>query len=192
MYLFFDTETTGLPKNWSAPVTDTANWPRIIQLAFALFNEEQECVFKYCELIKPEGWTMPTDKFWTDHGYSHEKSEREGVPIIAAILEIKAAIEKCEFIIAHNINFDQKIVGAEFIRLGMKAEKQPVKICTMTSSTDICRIPNAKGNGYKWPKLEELHKYLFNKGFDGAHDAMNDVMACANCFFKLKNIRAIK
>jgi len=22
MYLFFDTETTGLPKNWKAPVTD--------------------------------------------------------------------------------------------------------------------------------------------------------------------------
>ncbi len=33
MYLFFDTETTGLPRNWHAPASDLANWPRLIQLA---------------------------------------------------------------------------------------------------------------------------------------------------------------
>jgi hypothetical protein len=38
MYLFFDTETTGLPKNWKAPVTDLNNWPRLVQLAFLLFD----------------------------------------------------------------------------------------------------------------------------------------------------------
>ena len=27
MYLFFDVETTGKPKNWKAPVSDTFNWP---------------------------------------------------------------------------------------------------------------------------------------------------------------------
>ena len=27
MYLIFDTETTGLPKNFKAPITDTDNWP---------------------------------------------------------------------------------------------------------------------------------------------------------------------
>jgi hypothetical protein len=36
MYLFFDTETTGLPKSWKAPVTDVNNWPRLVQLAFLL------------------------------------------------------------------------------------------------------------------------------------------------------------
>jgi len=30
MYLFFDTETTGLPRNWKAPVTDLDNWPRMV------------------------------------------------------------------------------------------------------------------------------------------------------------------
>jgi len=34
MYLFFDTETTGLPKNWKAPIEDLNNWPRLVQLAW--------------------------------------------------------------------------------------------------------------------------------------------------------------
>ena len=29
MYIVFDTETTGLPKDFSAPITDFDNWPRI-------------------------------------------------------------------------------------------------------------------------------------------------------------------
>ena len=38
MYLFFDTETTGLPKNWKAPITDLENWPRLVQLAWLVYD----------------------------------------------------------------------------------------------------------------------------------------------------------
>jgi hypothetical protein len=34
MYLFFDTETTGLPSNYKAPATDLNNSPRLVQLAW--------------------------------------------------------------------------------------------------------------------------------------------------------------
>lgn len=40
MYLFFDTETTGLPRDWKAPVTNTANWPRMVQLAWLLYEPD--------------------------------------------------------------------------------------------------------------------------------------------------------
>ena len=39
MYLIFDTETTGLPKRWGAPISDTDNWPRCIQIAWQLHDE---------------------------------------------------------------------------------------------------------------------------------------------------------
>jgi hypothetical protein len=60
----------------------------------------------------------------------------------------------------------------------------------MELSTEILKLPNPRG-GYKWPNLTELHTYLFGKGFDGAHDAMADVKACANCFFELKKRKLI-
>lgn len=98
MVLFFDTETTGVPKNYNGQMTDLDNWPRVIQLAWALFND-------------------------------------------------------------NGTLFDSQV--------------------------DYCQIPGA--HGFKWPKLEELHEKLFGCAFDGAHDAMNDVMATAKCYFELKN-----
>ena len=51
----------------------------------------------------------------------------------------------------------------------------------MKSTIYYCDLPN-----YKFPKLQELHTKIFNKEFSGAHQAINDVKATANCFFKLK------
>ena len=58
------------------------------------------------------------------------------------------------------------------------------QICTMKSSVDFCAIKS--GNRFKFPKLEELHHKLFNEGFSGAHNAMNDVEALTRCFWGLK------
>jgi DNA polymerase-3 subunit alpha len=38
MFLIYDTETTGLPKNYNAPLTDSDNWPRLVQLAWQLHD----------------------------------------------------------------------------------------------------------------------------------------------------------
>ena len=54
----------------------------------------------------------------------------------------------------------------------------------MKSTTNLCNIQGKYGP--KWPKLEELYNYLFNKNFQGAHRAINDVKACAECFIQLK------
>lgn len=70
MYIFFDTETTGLPKNWSAPVTDVNNWPRVIQLAYVVTDTNFNVIETFCELVKPDGWVIPEQKFWIDHVYS--------------------------------------------------------------------------------------------------------------------------
>lgn len=40
MYLFFDTETTGLPKNYKAPASDSDNWPRLVQIAWSIYDAE--------------------------------------------------------------------------------------------------------------------------------------------------------
>ena len=44
MYIIFDTETTGVPKNWNAPYIDTYNWPRCIHIAWQL-HDETGCEF---------------------------------------------------------------------------------------------------------------------------------------------------
>jgi DNA polymerase III subunit epsilon len=182
-YLIFDTETTGKPRNYNASMTDVGNWPRVIQLAWVFFNEDQSIIDKSNSLIKPNGWIMPTDKFWTDHGFSQETSMANGIEIVQALDLFIEKINESDFLIAHNMSFDYNTLGAEMIRAGKRANKKVPRVCTMQSTIDFCKLPGRYG--YKYPKLEELHTKLFGSNFDGAHDAFADTMACGKCFFEL-------
>lgn len=193
MYLFFDTETNGLPKNMNAKVTELDNWPRVIQLAWSYCKDQDEVIELNSKLVKPNGWTVPKEKFWIENGYSTEKLEKQGFPLEEVIEMFLEPLNECKYLIAHNMQFDLNVLGAEFIRLGIKSKNKPIKICTKEASTEFCAIPNRNGYpGFKWPNLTELHNKLFNKGFSGAHDAGNDVRALEMCFFELKRLQVIR
>jgi DNA polymerase-3 subunit epsilon len=186
MYLFFDTETTGIPKNRKAPVSDSRNWPRLVQLAW-LMTDERGAEFKSAEyIIKPQGFSIPKEASRI-HGITDDLANQRGVDLEAVLAEIIADLAQALVLIAHNMEFDEKIVGAEFFRLGHRnhlAEKN--KRCTMKAATDLCQIPGPYG--YKWPRLDELHKKLFRDDFDNRHNALADVRACARCYFELRRL----
>lgn len=183
--LFFDTETNGVPVDYKASYTDVNNWPRVIQLAWLLTTSTGEVLSEGNHLIKPDGWEMPTEQFWIDNGFSQEKSMAEGIPIVEALDSFYKDKLQADILVAHNLNFDHRIVWAEFIRAGKEPRSGMHKICTMMKSTNYCKIPAKRG--YKWPKLEELYEFLFKDRFDNAHDAMADITATAECFFELVN-----
>lgn len=183
--LFFDCETCGLPKDYKASYTDVDNWPRVISLAWLVSDTLGEVTTREHHLIKPDGWQVPAEKFWIDNGFSQEKSMAEGVPIAEVLEKFVASKLECDVLVAHNLNFDHRIVWAEIIRSGQLPKSGMIKICTMMTSTKYCAIPHANGRGLKWPKLEELHRALFATGFEGAHDALADIEACKKCFFEL-------
>lgn len=189
MYLFFDTETTGLPKSYKAPITDLDNWPRLVQLAYLLYDEQGNKLSGGDYIIKPEGFTIPQVAS-NIHKISTERALQEG-KALAAVLELfKELVGQAKFLVAHNMAYDEKIVGAEFLRKGMPnviAAKK--KICTQMSTVDFCRIPGPYGN--KWPKLSELHFKLFKKDFEEAHNAAGDIIATANCFWELRRLGKI-
>ncbi len=189
MYLFFDTETTGLPRNWKAPVSDLNNWPRLVQLAFLCYDSNGNEISRGDFIIKPEGFTIPTDASRI-HGISTERALKEGHSLLSVLQHFNAFIEDASYLVAHNMSFDEKIVGAELLRMGMKNSIQAKnKICTMERSTNFCAIDGPYG--YKWPKLSELHYKLFRTGFKEAHNAAVDIAATARCFWELKRLGKI-
>jgi len=189
MYLFFDTETTGLPRNWKAPVTDTNNWPRMVQIAWILSDKNGNRIESKEYIIKPDGYNIPSDASRV-HRITTQRAVDEGVNLLKVLKEFNELITKSDVIVAHNIDFDKMILGAEFVRNSIKSEFHfKPKLCTMKASTDYCRIP---GNyGYKWPKLSELHQVLFNEGFDEAHDASVDINATERCFWEMKKLNIL-
>ena len=59
MVLIYDTETTGLPRDWNAPISDSDNWPRLVQLAWQLHDETGKLLSRGNMVVKPDGFTIP-------------------------------------------------------------------------------------------------------------------------------------
>lgn len=184
MILFFDTETAGLPSNWKAPHTDISNWPRMVQLAWLIYSPQGQKLSSGNYIIRPDGFTIPAEASRI-HRITTERALTEGVALQEVMSQFAMALSTCSHVVAHNINFDKNIVGAEFIRAGINHPLFERKhICTMQATTNFCAIP---GNyGYKWPTLSELHYKLFDKYFDDAHDGFVDVGATAKCYWELQ------
>lgn len=184
MYIFFDTETNGLPKDWKAPVTDIDNWPRLVEIAWIAYDDNGNELSSATYIIKPAGFEIsPTSA--EIHGISQEKALKEGVDLETVLAEFGNLLSKAEKIVAHNIAFDENIVGAEFLRCGMENIIPSItKVCTMKQTVDFCAIEGRYG--YKWPTLSELYFKVFNKKLQNAHNALADIRATADCFWELR------
>lgn len=186
MYLFFDTETTGIPKNYKAPASDSRNWPRMVQLAWLMVDEEGKEQKSVEHIIKPDGFSIPADAARI-HGITDTIAKQQGVDLKWVLEQIMADLPHAKILLAHNMAFDEKILGAELLRMGFANDiEAKSRQCTMLASVGFCAIPGNYGN--KWPKLQELHKKLFLQEFAGAHSALSDVRACARCYFELKRL----
>jgi DNA polymerase III subunit epsilon len=189
MFLFFDTETTGLPLNWKAPISDSKNWPRLVQIAWILFDCEGNRISAKDHIIKPEGFTIPKEASRI-HGITNDIAINKGIDLKEVLYLFNKEIDIANILVGHNISFDLKVVLAEMFRRNIKSDIDKIhKICTMEASTDFCKLP---GNyGYKWPKLSELHFKLFGSDFEEAHNASVDIEITAKCFWRLKELKIL-
>lgn len=192
MFLIFDTETTGLPTSWNAPLTNFNNWPRVVQIAWQLHDVSGRLLSAKSLIVKPEGYTIPFNAEKV-HGISTERALREGSLLSEVIQEFMLDVSACTYIAGHNIEFDLNVMGCELLRSGQPntlTEKKSLD--TKDLSTNFCALPGGKNGKFKWPTLTELHHKLFNAPFAEAHDAAYDVDATAKCFFALLSTAVIR
>ncbi len=186
MYLIFDTETTGLPKRFNAPVSDTDNWPRCVQIAWQLHDAMGNVIEHQDYLIQPEGFDIPYDSERI-HGISTELAKQEGIPLADVAKKFTEVLTKAKFIVGQNVGFDVNIMGCEFFRLGIDNPLPQIRVldtCTETTAR-LCQLPGGRGGKFKLPTLTELHQFLFDQPFVEAHNATADVEATTRCFFEL-------
>jgi len=191
MYLIFDTETTGIPHNKTAPLTDLENWPRLVQLAWQLHDAHGKLMAQHSYIIKPDGFDIPF-KAEQVHGISTQRATDEGHALKKVLTLFEHDLEKTKLLVGHNIEFDINIIGAELIRSSLPTDHFLTlqKLDTGIASTEFCQLQGGLGGKLKMPRLTELHEILFGKKFEDAHDASYDVAATARSFFGLiaKNV----
>ncbi len=189
MFLIFDTETTGLPRDKKAPLSDFENWPRAVQLAWQLHDENGRLMEAGNHIIKPDGFTIPFNASKV-HNIDTAFAEKHGLPLATVLEKFNNALGKAKLIVGHNIDFDYSIMGAEFLRMGMDSPLlQLPQLDTCTEQTALfCKLPGGRGGKFKLPTLEELYQILFDEGFGDAHNASADVEATARIFLELARI----
>ncbi|GAB4230978.1 MAG: DNA polymerase III subunit alpha [Ekhidna sp.] len=184
MYLIFDTETTGLPHNKTAPVEDLDNWPRLVQIAWQLHDHAGKLLSTGNHIIKPEGFTIPFNAERI-HGISTKHALEVGEDLSEVLDKFSEDVKRSEVLVGHNIEFDNKIIGAEYLRTekeNLLAEAR--NIDTAEDTKEFCQLQGGIGGRLKSPKLIELYEKLFGEPFDDAHDAAYDVDATAKAFFE--------
>ena len=177
MYLFLDTETTGVTP-----------MDRIVSICWSRYDSRARHITTTNHVVRPDGFTIPNGAS-AIHGITTRDALRDGIPLEDALGELYSEIEQHgpTLYVGHNVSFDRPIVLNEYGRVRHRENFSSLPTyCTMKSTTEICCIPQRNRSGYKWPKLAELHSHLFGSPHDDAHDAEADVRATAKCFFELQ------
>lgn len=191
MYLFFDTETTGLPDVWNAPLMDSDNWPRLVQLAWIVMSTTGETIKEKSAIIKPVGFTIPNGMI---HGISNSEAMYKGQDLMQTVTEFLYDATNAT-LVAHNFSFDHSIVGAEIVRLRLQngtgfLNKKFEWFCTMKDDRvkNFCGLQPFRYGSYKQPKLSELYACLFRQQFNFQHNALYDMKATKESFFELRKL----
>lgn len=162
--LLFDTETTGLPKDWKISADKQPNnWPHIVSIAWIILDSDTNKIeTQKSYVIKPIDWIIPEDST-AIHGIQHSFAERNGLSLKEVIREFFET--SCDMYVAHNMNFDENVVmNAVYWDLKGEAYRfNKPKMCTMRMSAPLCKLRFNSGNGYKPPKLSELYEHVFHQ-----------------------------
>ena len=193
--IVFDTETTGLPADQNAPLSDSSKWPYIIQLSFMVFDTNTKEILEYSDHIIQLDTTVDISPgSIAIHQITAQRSQAEGIPIQQALAHLADNMSEADVIVGHNILFDKRMLMVELTRNKMKnclyKNGLPIpEYCTMKRTTELCKIPTTNkktGEIYnKYPTLSELHNQLFCKKPRGTHNAIADVMICLRCYIML-------
>lgn len=196
--LFFDTETSGLPL-FDQP-SEHQDQPHIVQLGARLVDiDSRRAISTLDVVIRPDGWTIP-DEVAAVHGITTEHAIAVGVSESMALGMLLELWSRAEFRVAHNEQFDARIVRIALHRFDeaeLDAWKAGAAECTARLATPIMKLPptermrQAGRNHPKTPNLGEAFRFFTGREHEGAHSALVDVDACMAVWFAIKDgIRA--
>lgn len=189
-YIFVDTETTGLPLDYNAPITNSYNWPRMVQICWLEYDINGNEISSNDYIIKPDGYQIPLSSTRI-HSITQSSALSTGHDLKTVLTNLSDSIQNAQVLVGHNIEFDLNVIGAELYRMNINNSlSSKKKFCTMKSTKEFCAISNSYG--YKFPTLQELYYKIFKNPFTGAHNALADINATAKCFWELKKMNKVQ
>jgi DNA polymerase-3 subunit epsilon len=196
MFLFFDTETTGLPSD-REPL-DHHSQPHIVQIAALLCADDGGVRGSFSLIVNPGDDVEVPQRAAEVHGITTERMRAEGVEPRRALALLAHFLKCADVRVAHNIKFDDWLVRIANARAWHHYDPLPGRpFCTMEAAAPIVNLPPTERmlaagmNKPKSPNLSEAYRHFFGEELEGAHDAMADAMACRRIFFHLRDVHGV-
>jgi DNA polymerase-3 subunit epsilon len=186
--LFIDTETSGLPGNWHLPYSHQANWPHSVQIAWVIYSKDGELIKRENHYIKDLDFDI-SPAAERIHGITRDFLLRHGESRPDIMNLLAGDLTRYQpLVVAHFMQLDYHMVGADFYRCGMSnpLEKLPV-FCTMLATAPFVSNPRAK-----YLRLNRLYYILFNREMTNPHEALADAQVTAECFFEMLRLGHIQ
>ena len=200
--LVFDTETNGKRPKRASPQQE----PAITQIAAILFEGRRPVAHLSCFVhplrfngdpapvpdpeLSPTGTLEQKDyDFFASSGITEERIALVGRPLKTGLAEFNQMIKVADRLVAHNMQFDDPITRSNYARIAAPQREywDTPKYCTMKTLEPVLKLPGKYG--FKFPTLDESYRALVDPmGFEGAHDAMVDVEACAKVLFAIEDL----
>ena len=115
--LVFDTETTGLPTERNASITETEKWPHIVQLSYVLYDTDmKKMILCKDHIISIDPTIEITEGSIAIHGITQKICNKKGINIIDAINEFNTHLIQSDCVVGHNLSFDKRMIMVECIR----------------------------------------------------------------------------
>ena len=193
-FLIIDTETNGLPPNYTKDSNNAENWPRLLQITWLvckklMVSNDNVGGWQVDELflLKRELRNITPVNFKLDsnssliHGISEEFLCETGEDLKKVLVDFLDVVRKCDGIIGHNIEFDINVIKAEMQRCGINGDEILDKkcYCTMKASADLCKIGDFP---YKYPTLQEAYRCFLKKDLQIDHNSMYDSFITMKCY----------
>ncbi len=183
-YLIYDISANGKPKDYNAPFSDTFSWPRMLHISWIILDEDLKLVEDYDCIINPDGFAID-EKMQKMVHLDEEDIKSKSSSLEEILDQFDKSVNTVEYTICHNLNSQQNILAAEYIRKNRQPQHFKTEgVCLMREATYYCKLPNKRG-GYKWPSLQELYATLFNQKYSPSNNARADTIAATRAFKKL-------
>ncbi len=196
--LVFDTETTGLP-DFRKPAEDPCQ-PWMVQLAWVLVEASTGRILRAQSSLIHGVAEVPAEASAVN-GITPLMLRSHGVALPAVLQDLCWAMGGADVAIAHNVDFDRRVIetachrsesaaGVELRSIIARLREQKRLRCTLKENTAVVGARFADGRPGKWPTLAETHAHYFGAPHESQHDALGDVQACARVFLEMERRRA--
>jgi DNA polymerase III epsilon subunit-like protein len=169
-------------ENYISLDVETGTWSTvsdIIQLSYIIYDSSHNEIKRSNKFIKNR---IVERRAYDIHGISSEYLLKNGEEYKQVMYDFLVDLNKCKYVIGHNINSDIRHIKSNFEKYGINIKYDPFEDKIIE---DTMRMDKQINSRKKFLKLGDLYLDLFKENMKNAHDALADCKATAECYFIL-------